>query len=93
MVKRALRNRYVIIFVIFIVWLTFFDENNLFQQADMSKDIRDMEKERDYYISEIRTLQKQKEQLTSDMDQLEKYAREKYLMKKPDEVLFIIEDE
>ncbi len=93
MVKRALRNRYVIIFVIFIVWLTFFDENNLFQQADMSKDIRDMEKERDYYISEIRTLQKQKEQLTSDMDQLEKYAREKYLMKNPDEVLFIIEDE
>lgn len=92
MIKRALRNRYVVIFTIFFIWLTFFDENNLFHQADMNREISDMETEKAYYISEIRTLTKQKELLTSDMDQLEKYAREKYLMKKPDEVLFIIED-
>lgn len=93
MLKKALKNRYVVIFVLFVAWLTFFDQNNLFRQAEMSRQISDMEQEKKFYIEEIEKLKIEKKQLTTDRKRLEKHAREQFLMKKGDETLFVIEGE
>lgn len=75
-----------------MAWLTFFDANNFLYQYRLGKEIKALEKEADFYRSQIEQLKTQKEALNTDKRQLERYAREHYLMKKSDEDLFIIRE-
>ncbi len=83
-------NRYVIILTVFIVWMLFFDENSMLNHREFNKEINKLKSEQDYLNSEI----KQDKELINklkDKEELEKFAREKYYMKKENEEIYIIE--
>ncbi|MGQ1890303.1 FtsB family cell division protein [Thermophagus sp. OGC60D27] len=88
-----LRNRYVIAFLAFLIWITFFDQNNLMDRRALSNRIKELERQKIHYQQEIISNKKKMEELQSDPENLEKFAREQYLMKKPDEDIFIVLEE
>lgn len=83
-------NIYVIILTVFVVWMLFFDENSYITHREFNKEIEELETWIDYHKNKI---EKDKETIKKLQDslQLERYAREKYLMKKEDEEIYIIE--
>lgn len=88
------KNRYTIATAIFVVWVLFMNEQNLFTTYfTYRKDLKQLEKSKAYYENEIEAANEKLRQLKSNPAALEKFAREKYLMKKDNEDLFIIVDE
>ncbi|MCS6823586.1 MAG: septum formation initiator family protein [Cytophagaceae bacterium] len=92
-VPAFLRNFYVVSIVIFFVWMFFFDTNDFISQYQMWKNYRDLEQEKQYYIEKIEQQKMEKEALITNKRKLEKFAREKYLMKRDDEDLYIVVEE
>ncbi len=95
MLKRLppiLRNFYWVTGIVFLVWMTFLDSNDLINRYRLSAKLRSLENEREYYQEKIKEVQKDREELMGTPELLEKFAREKYLMKKPTEDIYIIED-
>ncbi len=87
------RNFYVATGIGLLVWMLVFDANDLFSQAQNWWNLRELENERIYYKTEIKRVQNQSK-LVLGTDQLrEKYARERYLMKKPTEDVYVLVDE
>ena len=87
---KFISNRYVLIFIGFAVWMFFFDENSFFVDRKFNQSIDKLEEDKKYYINEIqKDTQKIKELENPEL--LEKFAREKYNMKKKDEDIYIIE--
>lgn len=85
-----LRNKYVLTIALFAIWMLFFDQNNLVDRIHMRSEINRLEEDREYYMEQIRTDSARLHELTTDRENLEKYAREQYLMKKPDEDIFVV---
>jgi cell division protein DivIC len=85
-----LRNKFVLTGLIFIVWMLFFDQNNLIDRFSLAARIKDLEKQKEHYQQQILENRTKMEELRSNHENLEKFAREEYLMKKDDEELFII---
>lgn len=86
---KFITNIYVIILVIFMVWMFFFDENSILIHHEFNKEINKLKNEKNYYKTEIA---KDKSIIDSlkNPKQLEKFAREKYHMKKENEDIYII---
>ena len=89
----ALKNKYVITISVFAIWMLFFDQNNLVDRMRMSSEIRQLEDDREYYIDQIEKDSTRFHELTTDKDNLEKYAREQFLMKKKNEDVFVVIEE
>ena len=89
-IVRILSNKYVIILLLFVVWMIFFDENSLINHWELDKEIDKLEKSNEYYRDQIEQDKKVIDNL-NDLDSLEKYAREEYKMKKENEEIFLIE--
>jgi len=88
-----LRNKiYIFVILLFIVWICFLDDNNLWRQHKLSYKIEQLRNENLYFQKKIEKDKQGIEELTGDKDRIEKYAREKYLMKNKDEDIFIIID-
>lgn len=83
-------NKYVIILLTFAVWMLFFDENSLLNHLEFNKEINQLNKEKEYYESEIKADKELIEKL-EDEQELEKFARETYKMKKENEDIYIIQ--
>jgi cell division protein FtsB len=90
--KSVLFNKYTIVFVVFTVFVTFFDEHNLIQRWKTNQKIIRMEKELKFFQEEIKTTKQKKNELESSDENLEKFAREHYLLKKENEDIFIIKE-
>lgn len=90
MLDRLFRYRYWILFGAFALWMVFFDSNNMFYRFSIANDISELETSRDLYTKRIAELRRQRTELFGNQVNLEKFAREKYLMKKDNEDLFII---
>ncbi|MGY3213473.1 FtsB family cell division protein [Mucilaginibacter sp. HD30] len=84
------KNKFFLVTVAFIVWMTFFDKNDLLSQYQYHQEVTKLEQERDFYKTETDKVSKDLEQLTSNPQQLEKFAREKYLMRKDNEDVFVV---
>ena len=67
-----------------------FDRNDLISQYEHYKDLKLLEAQRAYYIKDIESMQKTYSDLTTDQNRLEQFGREKYLMKKDNEDVFVI---
>jgi cell division protein FtsB len=89
-IVRILSNKYVIILLLFVIWMIFFDENSLINHWELDKEIDKLEKSNEYYRDQIEQDKKVIDNL-NDPDSLEKYAREEYKMKKENEEIFLIE--
>ncbi len=87
-----LKNKYLIAALAFGVWICFFDTNDLINQFRLRSKLKDMQEEKAYLQKEISLTETEQEELLSSPEKLEKFAREKYLMKKDNEDLYIIVD-
>lgn len=88
----GLLNKYVLIFVIFLVWMIFFDGSSWLLHRELDGEIEKLEGNKEYFDNEIATDKSQIKKL-SDSAGLERFAREEYLMKKDNEEIYIIEYE
>ena len=87
---RFFSNKYVLLILIFAVWMIFLDSNSWFIHHELDQEINELKDNKEYYQKEIakdRTIIKQ----LQDSLELEKFARQKYYMKRPNEEIFIIE--
>ena len=92
MVKKLpafLKNKYGITTSVFFLWLLFFDQNNWLMQFQNKLELWELEDEIEYYLLEIENTKSDLKELTGDMKNLERFAREKYLMKKDNEEIFV----
>ncbi|MGI9593815.1 MAG: FtsB family cell division protein [Patiriisocius sp.] len=85
-----LTNKYVIFTLLFLIWMFFFDANNYFFHKELSDDIKALQESKEFYKKEIKKdrifINKMK-----DSSEMERFAREKYYLKKENEDIFIIE--
>ena len=84
------KNKYFIATLFFFVWILFFDHNDLFQQVSRTKELSDLKSSRDYYKAQIELSRNELEELKMNPAALEKIAREKYLMKRDNEQVFVV---
>lgn len=91
-ILKSKNSFYVYSSIFFVVWISFFDEANLVKQFSLWLKLQDCNEQLEYFDDELANVKQQEELLLSDMDALEKYGREKYLMKKEGETVFVIVD-
>ncbi len=89
-IVKIISNKYVLVLTTFIIWMVFFDENSLLNHREFNKEIEKLKNEKKYYNSEIAKDDELIKNL-DDSDELEKFAREEYKMKKENEEIFIIQ--
>lgn len=84
------RNKYFLTIILFVVWLLLLDANNLIARFKEMKELHKLKTDKEYYINRIETDKKKLHELKADNNNLEKFAREQYRMKRADEDLYII---
>lgn len=87
------RKKYVIVIIVFIIAITLFDQNSVFSQMKLSNELSSLKEQNRYYKEQIVLNKKRLKQLRTDKENLEKFAREQYLMKRSDEDIFVIIEE
>ena len=87
---KFLSNKYVWVLLFFSAWMVFLDNYSYFDHRILDKQINELEANKKYYQDEIKKDQRNIKQLKNP-EQIEKYAREKYYMKKDSEDIYIIE--
>ena len=92
-VPRIFRNFYFVAFAVFFAWMLLLDSNNLVARYQLGAKLDALEDEKEYYEEKIREVKKDRSELFGDRESIEKFAREKYLMKKESEDIYIIIEE
>jgi cell division protein FtsB len=87
-----LKNKFVLVTLALLIWVAFFDSNNWIKQARLQSEIDDLEEQKEYYLKEIEKDSIALFDLTNNQETQEKFAREKYLMKKENEDVIVIID-
>jgi cell division protein FtsB len=88
----VLRNFYSLTGILFLVWMMFLDSNDLINRFRLTAKLRSLEHEREYYREKIKEVEEDRAELMGTNELLEKFAREKYLMKRDAEDIYIIEE-
>ena len=88
-----LRKKYALALIIFGLWIIVFDKNSIINRFRELNKMHQLERDKEYYETKITEDSKQLNELRTNNENLEKFAREQYLMKKPNEDLFIIIEE
>lgn len=88
-----LKNKYLITIIGLAVWIMFFDKNDIGTQIKLKQDVKTLEEEKKYYQKEINQITSDLKELNTNPKTLEKFAREKYLMKRDNEDIFVIVEE
>jgi len=91
-ILKILLNKYLLTSVAFGVWIIFFDTNNILTRKRMQQKLDELNQEKKFYLDEIYRDSTLNQRLMTDSAALEKFAREKYLMKKDNEDLFLVVD-
>jgi cell division protein FtsB len=83
-------NKYLIAFAAFVVWIVFFDDNNLIRDRRNKEELARLEEQVEFYKHKIKADKQKLYELQTNDANLEKFAREQFLMKKADEDVFVI---
>lgn len=89
-VPNWLKNRYSLTVIAFTVWMLFFDSNDAFMLYKLDTELQQIRSEKEYFEERIETTKLDLDNLLNDNQKLEKFAREKYLMKNSNEDIFVI---
>src|SRR4051812_45010979 len=89
---KIFRNKYLVSLIVFLVWISFFDRNDLITQWDRKQELKKLETSAEFYEKEIATTRKDLMDLNNNPSTLEKFAREKFFLKRPNEQIFLIVD-
>ncbi len=92
-ILKNIANKYLIAFVVFVVWIVYFDENNLIKHRQNLSELAQLEAQVDFYKLKIEADKRKLYELQTNDENLEKFAREQFLMKKADEDIFVIVEE
>mgnify|MGYP000029417664 CR=1 FL=1 len=87
---KIITNIFILILIPFLIWMFFFDENSYIAHKKFDKEIKDLEKTISFYQKKINEDKATIKKLQDSLE-LERFAREKYLMKKDNEEIFLIE--
>ena len=90
-ILRLFKNKYLLALIAFTILLLFIDHNDIFVQINRKKQLNELLVSKQFYENEIAKTKKQLSELQNNPIALEKYAREKFFMKKSNEDLFIVE--
>ncbi|MBC8315601.1 MAG: septum formation initiator family protein [Bacteroidales bacterium] len=85
-------NKYFLTTVAFLIWLFFFDSNNAVLRLKLKNQLNELQREKQFYLDEIQKDSILTEKLLNDTAELERFVREKYLMKKENEDVFLVID-
>lgn len=88
---RLMANRYVLVLAVYFVWVFFFDANSLLNIYAARRRISNLEKKRAYYEQRIAEDEARLEELRTSRVSLEKFAREQYYMRAPQEDIYVVE--
>lgn len=88
-ILKILKNKYILVVIGLIVWLLYFDKNDVFTQFELITKCNKLNTEKEYYIMEIEKNKKEIVELQNNKKSLETFAREKYHMKKDNEDIFV----
>jgi len=91
--RKVMRNKYFITFFSFLVWISFFDRNDFITQNTYRRKLHELQHEHDYYTKEIIKNKAEVSNMLNNPVNLEKYAREKYRMKRDNEDVFVLVQE
>ena len=87
-----LKNKYLLSIAGFVVWMLFFDDRDFYVTCFKQRhELSELQKSKQFYERQVTDTQKELDQLKINAFTIEKYAREKYLMKRDNEDLFIVE--
>ena len=92
-VLKKINNRYVYVTIAFLVIIFFVDQFNVFEQIKLHQTLKDQKEQIEYYKQEISNSEKLLDDLQHDSIVMEKTARENYMMKRDNEVIYLIEGE
>ena len=90
-ILRKLNNRYIYATLAFLVVILFIDQFNLFEQIRLKKSLKDQKQQIEYYEKELSESKQYLNALQKDTATMEKVAREQYLMKRDNEVIYLID--
>ncbi len=90
---KGLGNKYLIAVTVFLVWLLIFDNNSLIDRVKYLNTLHNLGEEKQYYLKRIEEDSRRLKELKTDRENLEKFAREQYFMKKENEDVFVIVEE
>ena len=85
--------KYLVIFIVFLIWMMFIDTNSWLIHRDLSGKIEKLEERKEFYKNEISNDRKTLDEINNNPEMLEKYARERFYMKKKKEDIFIIKED
>jgi cell division protein DivIC len=86
-----LRNKFLLASTAFVIWMLFFDRNDVFTQMERRGELNELKQSKQYFEKQIADNRRFSKDLQFNASAIEKYAREKYLMKRDNEDLFIIQ--
>jgi len=86
-------NKYLIVTIGFVVWILFFDENNVMHHRKNLAELKQLQEQVEFYKHKIEADKRKLYELQTNDENLEKFAREQFLMKKADEDIFVIVEE
>jgi len=87
------KNFYFLFTLFFVIWMVFIDSNDISTQFKLSSKLKGLEKQKEFYIDKKDKIKEDREALMSNNEMLEKFARERYLMKKKSEDLYVVVEE
>jgi len=87
-----LTNKYLLAIGFFFVWMLFFDQKDFFSTLEKRKELNSLVEKKQYYQQEIEKAKQELTDFQSNPAAIEKFARERYMLKKEGEDVFIIED-
>lgn len=83
----------IVILVVLITMLFLFSDSSIIKRIRYESQIKDLESQIEFYRRQTEIDKEKLDELQSNKDDLEKFARENYLMKKENEEIFIIKEE
>lgn len=84
------KSFYLLAFALFVAWISIFDADNLIAHVRLLLEVRDLRRAKRFYAEEIKIIEQEQSRRSGDIKALEKFAREKYLMKRNGEDLYVI---
>lgn len=87
------KNFYFVFTFFFILWMVFIDSNDVLTQIKLRSKVKQLESQKDFYLERKQKIKAEREELMSNNELLEKFARERYLMKKKTEDLYVVVEE
>ncbi|GGC07888.1 MULTISPECIES: FtsB family cell division protein [Dyadobacter] len=90
---QSLKNFYIATLLAWLVWILFLDNNNMRIVMSNRMKMKELEKEKSILLTKIRQVKKERNEVFGNPKMLEKWAREKFMMRKPNEEVYVIVDE